>query len=238
MKLAFYIASLNRGEDLRLLLQDMVLQTDKYFSIWVIDSQSSDNTIEILDRFSGKLNLSYVSEQDEGIYFALNKAIKNINDDFCICLGSDDRIYNPKFVEEIRSSDLNINSIYYYDIFIRTRGGVRKKVFPPPLKFKKAYGGLAHLHHQSAIIPHWFLQSVKYDTAYKTYADLDLMLKSQNVLTLRKIDVCGVVFSSFGVSSRRFSVLQRYCECINIRRNNGLSVFNIRVLLSFIRAIF
>lgn len=238
MKIGFYITTYNDVENLKNLLFDLTLQCDSEFQVVVIDAGSSDGTPLVLEEYMNSLNLQFISEADRGIYYGLNKAIHLMSASHCLCIGSDDRIYNKNFILELNKMDLSKNKIYYSNILIAGRYSARYKQFPYPEAFQSGYGGLAHLHHQSALIPYWVLRKYMYDTAYATYADLDLMLKAQREVSLEKLDVVGVCFNSSGASGSFKSVFKRLTEIIKIRRSNGLPSLNVKILCSFFRQLF
>ena len=53
-------------------------QTHKNFEHIIIDGNSSDNTIEIIRKNSDKIH-KWISEPDDGLYYAMNKGIKLSN---------------------------------------------------------------------------------------------------------------------------------------------------------------
>jgi glycosyltransferase involved in cell wall biosynthesis len=235
MKISLYITTFNDVENLKNLLSDLTLQCDREFQVVIVDAGSSDGTPLVLKGYMHFLNLRIISEADRGIYFGLNKAIHLMSTSHCLCLGSDDRIHNKQFISELNKMDLNENKMFYTDISIKGSHSIRDKRFLQPRAFQSEYGGLAHLHHQSALIPYWVLRKYMYDTAYPTYADLDLMLKAQREVSLEKLDIDGVCFNSSGASGSFKSVFKRLTEIIKIRRSNGLPSLNVKILCSFFR---
>lgn len=66
----------------------------------VVDAASKDNTVEILRNEETKYNLRWISEQDEGIYDAVNKGISLANGDIIAYLNTDD-FYFPYTIETV-----------------------------------------------------------------------------------------------------------------------------------------
>jgi glycosyltransferase involved in cell wall biosynthesis len=66
----------------------------------VVDGASKDNTVEILGNEETKYNLRWISEQDEGIYDAVNKGISLAKGDIIAYLNTDD-FYFPYTVETV-----------------------------------------------------------------------------------------------------------------------------------------
>lgn len=220
------------------LLKDLDGQSSQNFDVVVVDSKSLDNTVEMLQKYSKRLNITYISENDDGIYYGLNKAIKLCRGTHCLCLGADDRIVDPDFIAKLTDANLNSDTLYYTDILIQEGNSVRYKFYKDYYEFKKCYGGLAHLHHQSALIPLVFLSKNEYDTRFETYSDLDLMFRAQAHLLCEKLDICGVLFNSDGVSAKLKTIMERFFEISKIRQENGLPRINRRVIFSLIRQLF
>ena len=55
-----------------------------------MDGRSSDNTLDIIKEYSDNDKIKIYSEKDEGIYFAMNKALALSVGDFVGFLNSDD----------------------------------------------------------------------------------------------------------------------------------------------------
>lgn len=87
------------------------------FEYIIIDGQSSDRTIEIIETFvpafkDKKIHFKYISEKDNGIYEAWNKGIKLSKGTWISFLGSDDN-YLPNALERY-SFHLKTGNDYNY----------------------------------------------------------------------------------------------------------------------------
>src|SRR6478735_12082706 len=78
----------NNGAGLQKTIDSVVQQSYLDLEFIVIDGASSDNSVDILKKYSGKC--SWVSEQDSGIYNAMNKGIAKANGDYLLFLNSGD----------------------------------------------------------------------------------------------------------------------------------------------------
>ena len=66
----------NNSEEILKTLSSINNQTYDNFEHIIIDSNSTDGTSEIIDRFNFKIKTIYLRENDNGIYQALNKGIR------------------------------------------------------------------------------------------------------------------------------------------------------------------
>jgi len=67
---------------------------DSFAQYVVVDGGSTDGTLTVIDRFKPKLGdrLTLVSEPDDGLYFAMNRALELATGDYILYLGADDTL--------------------------------------------------------------------------------------------------------------------------------------------------
>lgn len=66
----------------------------------IVDGNSVDNTLNILERYKSHINL-LISEPDNGLYDAMNKGIKNATGDIIGILNSDDVFYSETTIANV-----------------------------------------------------------------------------------------------------------------------------------------
>ncbi len=78
------ICTYNRAKYLELALKSLVEQTfeKERFDVIVVDNNSTDNTREIVNKYSNKLFLKYFFEKNQGTSYARNRGIKESNTKF------------------------------------------------------------------------------------------------------------------------------------------------------------
>jgi len=115
-------STFNSAKTLNDTINSILYQTYVNIEYIVIDGNSTDNTVDILKsstKLFEKQNINYqwISEPDKGIYNAWNKALKIINGDWVVFIGSDDYFKNNTIIEELipfLSEALAQNSNYVY----------------------------------------------------------------------------------------------------------------------------
>jgi len=98
----------NAGLQISTLIESLLAQTDRNFEWIVADGVSSDNTFDIV--FSATdLNPIWISQQDFGIYDALNRALKQATGEYYIVAGADD-IFAKDAIENFRAAIIESNA--------------------------------------------------------------------------------------------------------------------------------
>jgi len=114
LRFSIITATNNSAETIDKCLNSIASQTYQNIEHIVIDSVSSDNTLEKIKKHSFR-NLRIISEIDDGIYDALNKGIRNSTGDIIGFLHSDDFFSNNKVVENIIKvfeDDNSVSAVY------------------------------------------------------------------------------------------------------------------------------
>lgn len=172
---------LNSAKTIEQTIQSVVNQTYPNIEYIIIDGESTDRTLEIINKYRDKIS-KLVSEKDEGIYDAMNKGLTFATGNIIGIINSDDW-YELDAVESVVNVFLkdsythvfygNIN-VYDDDNFLRTR-------FPSPLRELRT--GMP-IPHPSVFIIGKVYKAYGFNTKYKIAADRDLLLRlySQNYI--------------------------------------------------------
>lgn len=89
MKITIITVVFNGAKTIKNTIESVLSQTYKNIEFIVIDGNSSDNTMEILNNYKDKIDI-LVSEPDKGLYDAINKGIGLATGDVIGLLHSDD----------------------------------------------------------------------------------------------------------------------------------------------------
>jgi glycosyltransferase involved in cell wall biosynthesis len=170
----------------------------------VVDGDSNDGTKEILIG-AGRLIDRWVSEADQGIYDAMNKAVSLLppGDGHVLFLGAGDRLLQLPTQEQREPGAVLFGNVQIGDT-----------VFFSSIGWKLKAGNT--LHHQGLFIPRKVLTNLFFDTHYKIYADFDLnqrLLRAK--IPFRALDKIIALAEPGGVSWRT-----QNSEMIDIARKN------------------
>ena len=172
LKISIITVTKNSEKYLEENIESLSNQTFRNFEHIIIDGKSTDNTIGIIKKNSDKID-KWISEPDQGLYYAMNKGIKISTGDIIGILNSDD-IYFPKALEIVNnyfSMDSELDFLF---------GTVQKHklmhgYFPKKIKWTF---GFYTTHSVGFFIKRSSQLKVGlYDTQYKFSSDYDLFYR-------------------------------------------------------------
>lgn len=88
----------NSRDEIEETLASIFAQTYRNMELVVVDGQSTDGTVEILERHKDRFD-AYVSEPDKGVYDAMNKAARMGTGDYVIFINAGDYFHLPTALE-------------------------------------------------------------------------------------------------------------------------------------------
>ena len=101
-KISIIIVCLNSEKTIEKTLNSILEQNNNNFELIIIDGKSNDKTLHIISKYNSIIN-TFISEEDLGIYDAMNKGIALSKFDYYLIIGSDDILY-PNAVETYLSN--------------------------------------------------------------------------------------------------------------------------------------
>ena len=221
-KVSIVIATYNAEDLIERALNSIKVQTFFDWECIVVDGNSTDGTIKVVESFSQKdCRIKYISEKDQGIFDAYNKGWKLAKGEYVYYLGADDTI-DTDALEHVFSNIDNDSEIIYGDLDIR--------FFDNSVKHIKA-GKLSVLNykmligHQAIIMKRNILEEMGgFDIKYPVAADYDILQRCY--LQKKKFMYIPVTIANFsytGVSSH-FS-LKNERELYLITKKNKANKF-------------
>ena len=167
MKFTIVTVTYNSENLLEKTIQSVINQTCKDYEYIIIDGKSTDKTVEIIKRYDSVLT-HWVSEKDNGIYDAMNKAIGIATGDWIIFLNSGDYFVNNEVLDILSmNADSSKYDIIYSDILVEKKGEVIQKVAAEPCNKQRMY-----FCHQAAVTKTAIMKEMPFDTRFKMSADL------------------------------------------------------------------
>jgi glycosyltransferase involved in cell wall biosynthesis len=190
----------------------------------VVDGQSIDNTIKIIDTYRSSLS-KVIVERDNSMYEAINRGLDAATGDYVLVLNSDDCLANSQVVSEVVEF---INSdpgclAYYGNIVKREDQRLTKRKV-----FQICYTHLLYTQH-CTLIPHpaLFVNRISslslvghYDLSYQYASDFDYILRLLKNGVVKYMDIYTTIFrihsdsitSSGKLNPDRIAILNHHAD--------------------------
>jgi len=121
-RLSVITVTYNAGTVLDNTLQSLFDQTFDDYELIIIDGDSTDNTVEIINQYAGRVE-HWVSEADKGIYDAMNKGLGAAKGEYVQFLNAGDYYSDNQALADIFSNLKNRPTLIYGDINVVTTEG-------------------------------------------------------------------------------------------------------------------
>ena len=118
MKISLITVCYNSGATLETTIKSVIEQTYKNIEYIVIDGNSTDKTKDIIQSNIDLIDI-YISEDDDGVYDAMNKGIKLATGDVIGFLNSDDFFKSSLVLSkineifEVKKADISYGNMHY-----------------------------------------------------------------------------------------------------------------------------
>lgn len=221
----------NKHDTVAEALDSLFAQTHLHVESVVIDGGSNRKTLEVLESYRRQIGY-FVSENDKGIYDALNKGIARSSGDVVGFLHADDVLHDIQVLERIATAFENPTvQAVYGDLVYVAEDDPRKVIRiwrSGPFRLSRLYCGWMPPHPTFYARRSLYEQLGAFDLRYRIAADYDNMLR-----LLRGVDGRGsqveyipeilVRMRTGGVSNRSLrNILQKSSEDLLIVRRNGV----------------
>ena len=200
-------------------IKSIINQTYPNVEYLIVDGASTDGTVEIIKKYEKYIS-KWISEKDNGLYDAMNKAIKIASGDYLWFINSGDEIYTENILTEIFSQLDNLPDVVYGETeIINFKGrpvGMRRHSTPEKLTWKSMRFGMK-VCHQSILVKKALVEP--YQLHFKYSSDFEWVIrvlkKSKSIqnskLILSKFMEGGLTKQSIVPSLKeRFNIMKRY----------------------------
>ena len=241
-RISIIIATYNAADPLPGCLDSIAAQTYPHLEVIVGDGASTDGTLDILRDYEGRLNLRWISEPDEGVYDAWNKALAVASGDWICFLGADDRLHHPESLARAaeRLADVPAGTLLAYGQvqYTHTNGNVE---FPnkPWNEMREDMMTRSRMGHQGCFhSPLLFERVGKFDGSMTYLSDYKLIL--QSLPCADPVFLGDIVISDQhggGLTSLRRNRWAMHKERMRIQRELALASVGPRGWLLFAKAL-
>ncbi|MDO5760336.1 MAG: glycosyltransferase family 2 protein [Bacteroidota bacterium] len=211
-------------------------QTYRNLEYIVIDGDSTDGTKEIIEQNRDAIT-KYVSEKDNGLYYAMNKGLDMAEGEYVWFINAGDRIPHSNTLEKIMDSSLLEQDIYYGRTKIINKKGeviANRRLKEPEVLDKNSFRWGMLVCHQAAIVRRSI--APYYNTKYKIDADFEWLLTSienSNPTLIRHSKRTYCYFLEGGFSKQRMWQANTERYKIMIKHYGFLSATCYNILMTF-----
>jgi glycosyltransferase involved in cell wall biosynthesis len=202
--LSIIIPTLNVSSTIQRTLDSIKKQLFNNYECIIVDSNSLDNTMDIVYEYSHCMPIIYISEYDKGISDAFNKGVKLSNGKWILFLGSGDELVD-EYVLEKAVNFLTIKEKSYFVwgniLYKNIDGNIGKRVsgnhHPIRLRQYMCY------HHQSIFHNRLLFQHYGYfNTDIKIAMDYDMILRLYRYCNINDYIDMDISFMLIGGNSQ------------------------------------
>ena len=188
----------NAQQTIKKSIDSILNQTYKYIEVVIIDGGSYDGTVEVVESYGNKINY-FISENDNGVYDAMNKGVGAAKGEWILFLGADDVLYD----KNVFSTLFNVNKyseidFLYGDVVLTSN----QKIYGG----ERTYMSLVdkNICHQSIFYKKTIFDSVgNYNLNFKILGDFDFNLRVFENTTLKTLYIKKIIslYNNKGLSS-------------------------------------
>jgi glycosyltransferase involved in cell wall biosynthesis len=228
-KFSLITVTFNSEEFIQDCLESVKLQDYPNIEYIIIDGNSEDNTLEIIQKFQDITSI-IISEPDNGLYHAMNKGINRATGDFIGFLNSDDIFSHEKCISKIvKCFEDNPNAgIVYADLYYVKRNNTSKidRIWKNGEQKSFKYGW--HPAHPTFYAKRSVYREFgTFNLNLRLAADFELMLRF-----LEKEKISSFYLKEFlvkmrlgGITSKSFkNIILQNIECVNSFSYNGIKI--------------
>jgi glycosyltransferase involved in cell wall biosynthesis len=184
----------NAGKTLEETILSVINQMYKNIEYIIVDGASTDNTLEIIKKYENEIDC-WVSEPDDGIYYAMNKGIDLATGEWLIFINGGDLFFEKKTITSVVNKMIDAEVVYYGDVYMTK---IRKIYLG---KFNCVKLAIGNICHQAIFYPKCIYASKKYLVKYKVYADYHYNLSIFRQIEFRYLDETIAIYEYVGFSS-------------------------------------
>lgn len=198
-KITVVTVTYNANAYLEETIKSVIEQDYPHIEYIIIDGGSSDGTLDIIKKY--KKYISYwVSEKDNGIYDAMNKAIDVASGEWINFLNAGDSFCDVKTISKVvecfsEDAELVCGDVYFVD-------EKNNKIYQKSKKLHEAFDGM-FCFHQSLFTKTSIMKKYKFNNYFKIAGDYDFVLKCYaNGHKFKFLDFAIANFLSGGISEQ------------------------------------
>jgi len=193
-------------------IKSVLEQTYTNIEYIIVDGLSTDRTLTIVEQYSSKI-AKIISENDKGIYDAMNKGLKIATGDYVLFLNAGDELYANSTLTKVFENFSNAD-VYYGNAAITNENGEQladRRLTPPlQLTWKSLKYGMC-VSHQSFIAKRALCDF--YNLDYQISSDIDWVinvLKRSHKITNTQIYISKFLEGGASKQNQTKALIERF----------------------------
>jgi len=210
-KISIITVCLNAEAHLEKTIQSVLSQTYPHIEYLIIDGVSTDNTLNLIKKHEKSIS-RWVSEQDKGIYDAMNKGVAMASGDSILMLNAGDFLQADAIEQMIQSVNGEVaNKVICCDWVVFFTNSPKKIYRQAEFNFNQKNG----ICHQGTLIGRDIYRTFgNYDTTYRFVSDYEFYVrvwkKSPEVFIRTPHYLANFLYEGFTTKGIRKSNIERW----------------------------
>jgi len=229
MKLSIISVVYNNAQYIEDCIKSVASQSYRNREHIVVDGGSTDGTLEVIKKHQEKIS-KWVSEPDDGLFFAMNKGISMATGDVIGFLHSDDYYANTNVIEKVADVFIihDVESLYGDLVYISKNGRRIIRYWKTGIYRKRMIKwGWMPPHPTFFIRKEIYEKYGCFNTSFRIAADYDLILRflEKQSITTYYIPEVLIKMRIGGDSNKSIkNMFRKSREDLKAMRNNGLPI--------------
>ncbi|HEY4194944.1 MAG TPA: glycosyltransferase family 2 protein [Mucilaginibacter sp.] len=243
LKISLITVAYNAQDTIENCIASVLRQRCSNLQYIVIDGGSTDNTIQIINKYKEKIDV-LITEPDHGIYDAMNKGIAQATGDIIGTLNADDCFADDSILNDVMEvfSEKDNNILYGNLDYIDRNGKTIRKWRSAKYKSGMFNWGWMPAHPTFYCRRKLFDELGAYKLDYGSAADYELMLRfihdKNNKFHIYYLDKVMVKMMTGGISNKNFgNRVKAIGNDLKAMRNNGILLPVITIIFKPLRKI-
>ena len=243
MKISIITVCYNAEKTIEKTIKSVLNQGYKNIEYIIVDGNSTDNTMNIITNYRNEVDI-IISENDNGIYDAINKGINASSGEIIGILNADDILFNNNIITkivEVFIESPELEAVIGDIIFQDSSNKIRRYYSSQKWSIHKFSSGYMPPH------PSFYCKKINfhkfglYNTSFKIAADYELLIRFLKIhnLSYKYVPLIFVKMSLGGVSTRGISsFLTINSEIFKACKLNGIKTNYLKLYSKYFIKIF
>lgn len=229
MKMSIITVCYNCENNIEETIKSVLIQKYKNIEYILVDGKSNDNTVEIIKKYTGESNnIRYISENDKGIYDAMNKGIKMSTGDIVFFLNSGDVFFDENVVLKIVECFKKDNFDVLYGNVIKCYNTGNALIKSPELNnYTFLFNQL--ICHQAIFAKKSIFSIVgNFNIEYNLCADFDWIIRCiKNKVKFKHINTVITFYEMDGITANKDNLFKIHIEQEKIIKLNYNAIIHV-----------